>query len=394
MSCSDWFLEDPVYRTATVVQKDLIEDSGSNLSAEEYEKLCIRTEYYFCPGVSGPLMRIEITKDICAEPPVVLSMSECKEHLECDPHYYDLGEKPCFTDDGKAGTYHSFCVKGFLQDGPCEASHDNDEDVYTSNEIYSSEEVFECGPVDYVESCDTENVDILVIVDLSASMLPEIQLVHDAIDLFVSEHEDAEHIMWSLIVGPKNNGEKPGNHNYLYLAADLGTVNDFQNKLSDVLDYDMIGQYEMLFDALYLSLRNISDFLPYEAEELLWPVWVGKVIDESIPPIEDFYVSWRKDSTKVIVVFTDEPGQSFLMPASEVGKSYNTNNTITHDKLKGMLESIGDLSLYVFADSATGSHKQWSELADTTPGDAYDLNDDSMSTYSNITQILNSQVCQ
>ena len=77
-SCSDWFMEDPVYYAPPAVAEDLVEDLNSSLSAREYEKLCIRTEYYFCPGVSGPLMRIEITKDVCADPPVVLSMSDCE----------------------------------------------------------------------------------------------------------------------------------------------------------------------------------------------------------------------------------------------------------------------------------------------------------------------------
>ena len=33
-------------------------------------------------------MRIEITKDVCVDPPLILSMSECEEYFECDPHYH------------------------------------------------------------------------------------------------------------------------------------------------------------------------------------------------------------------------------------------------------------------------------------------------------------------
>ena len=391
-SCSDWFLEDPIYPSPAVeevIQKD---STPSALTAEEYEKLCIRTEYYFCPGVSGPLMRIEITKDVCVDPPAVLSMSECKEYLECDPHYYNLGEKSCFTDDGLPGVRETYCVKGFIEEGPCEAQFTPDEDIHFHEEAYS-EEVYECGPVDIDAGCEKEEVDILVIIDLSASMIPEIQSVYDAIDSFSSEHSDSDHVMWSLIVGPKNNGNKPGNHNFLYLASNLQSIDFFQSELDSILDYDMIGQYEMLYDALYLSLRNISAFLPYPEEDLLWPVWVGKVIDESVPPLEDFYVNWRENSKKVIIVFTDEPGQSFLMPESEVGKSYNTNNTITHDKLSKMLESTDNVRLFVFADSDTGSMDDWDSLSKSTNGASFDLSDDAGDTKSSIEAIIKEEVC-
>lgn len=392
-ACSDWFMEDPIYYPPPTIEVDVRGDSIPDpLSPEEYEKLCIRTEYYFCPGVSGPLMRIEITKDICTDPPIILGMSECKEYLECDPHYYNLGKKSCTTQEGKIGTHSSYCVKGFLEEGPCEAEPDLEEDIYSEEEIFS-EEVYECGPVDSGSQCEKEEIDILVIIDLSASMIPEIQSVHDAVESFANDNFDADHIMWSLIVGPKNNGETPGNHNFLYLASDLQSIDFFQNELDNILDYDMIGQYEMLYDALYLSLRNISTFLPYDIGELLWPVWVGKVIDESVPPLEDFYVNWRKNSKKIIIVFTDEPGQSFLIPESEVGKSYNTNNTITHDKLKEMLKATENIKLYIFADSSTCSLDEWSSLSAVTQGATFDLSDDSVSTESNIEMILEDETC-
>ena len=80
----------------------------------------------------------------------------------------------------------------------------------------------------------------------------------------------------------------------------------------------------MMYDALYLAIRNLSTFQPYENNELVWPTWIGNVIAESIPPLDEFYINWRKDSKKIIIVFTDEPGQSYLMPILKtVGLNYN-----------------------------------------------------------------------
>jgi len=399
-SCSDWFLEEPVYNipSFSATSGFPIEVENDAISQEAYEKLCIRTEYYFCPGVSGPMMRIEITKDICENPPVVLSMSECEEYLECDPHHYNLGEKSCIAADGMPGSYESFCVKGFVEEGPCVSFPMIDnleaEDVTVEDSDLTTKEICEYGPNDFVDSCENEEVDVLVIVDLSASMLPEIQSVYSLVKAFSEDHEDADHIKWSLIVGPKNSGNKPGNHNFLYLASNLQSIHDFQSALEQVLTYDMIGQYEMLYDALYLSLRNIASFLPYQWDELLWPVWIGNVIDESIPPIEDFYVNWRENSKKIVVVFTDEPGQSFLIPASEVGKTYNTNNTVTQEKLSMMLESIENIKLYTFTeDYGENVAGAWQPLSSITGGESFELSANPGDTLDHLIEILEGEVC-
>ena len=396
IGCSDWFMEDPVYPTPTanydVVNNDEVISAGTQ---EEYEKLCIRTEYYFCPGVSGPLMRIAITKDVCVDPPVVLNMSECEEYLECDPHHYNLGESSCITEDGTEGSRTSYCVKGFLEEGPCKGSlppPENDEKDVEDAEL---EDLYEqMDDTVLVETCEKEAVDVLVIIDLSASMMFEIESVHKFTQALAEEHEDANHVKWSLIVGPKNHGNKPGNHNFLYLASNLKSMSEFQAALNEVLSYEMIGQYEMLYDALYLSLRNISSFLPYQWEELLWPVWVGNVIDESVPELNDFYVNWREDSKKIIIVFTDEPGQSFLIPASKVGKSYNTNDTITQEKLSMMLESIDGIKLFAFTDASNKSaNGAWWPLASITSGKSFELDNNPEGTLDHLEEILSSEIC-
>ncbi len=400
VSCSEWFMENPVYHTHVNYDNDTSEIIIVD-SQEEYEKLCIRTEYYFCPGVSGPLMRIEITKDVCVDPPIVLSMSECKEFLECDPHHYNLGEKPCVTEDGNEGFYTTYCVKGYLEEGLCKGSFTQGEreekdvkDIAAEQPEDALSDPEEDSSISVYDECEKEDVDVLIILDLSASMLPEIESVYALASAFSEKYKESSHVKWALIVGPKNAGDTPGNHNFLYLASNLQAIGEFQDVLGDVTTYDMIGQYEMLYDALYLSLRNISAFLPYQWEELLWPVWVGNVIDESDPPLDEFYVDWRANSKKIVIVFTDEPGQSFLIPASKVGKSYNTNSTITQEKLLMMLESIDDIKLYAFIDNMskdiTGG---WEPLADATSGMTFDLNGKPENTFGYLEDVMSSEIC-
>ena len=405
-SCSEWFMEEPIYYSSSSLE-DAFSAHNETVpvsNADEYEKMCIVTEYYFCPGVSGPLMRIKITKDVCEDPPVVLSMSDCEEYLECDPHVYIISEKNCTTDDGKSGSYTTYCVKGFIQDGKCKGGHEDSEslnDVF--HEIFQDSEhdtmslpeagcvnepveIYEdeSGPDDLPEDkCLQGDVDVLLIVDLSESMSPEINAVQQSIDSFSLSKATMNHFKWAMIVGPKNNGYTPGNKNHLYLASDLVEIDEFKAAIYDELEGNTIGQYEMLYDALYLSLKNISTFQPYENDGLLWPTWIGNVIDDSYPTLDEFFVSWRPFSKKIIIIFTDEPGQSFLFPKNMIGKSYNTKDTITQDKLVKMLSTIEDIQVHAFTDlgsknGETGwlpivlqSSGKWSLLT-TSPADMVD----------------------
>jgi len=224
--------------------------------------------------------------------------------------------------------------------------------------------------------CDNEKVDVLLIVDLSASMSPIISIVFQTIKTFSIQHNE-NNMLWAIIAGPKNIGTTPGNKNYLQRVSDLTRIDKFLSKIEDIniSQDDMIGQYEMLYDALYLSLRNLSLYLPYENDQLLWPTWIGDVLEESDPPIEDFYINWRDDSKKIIIVFTDEPGQSFLIPKSELGKSYNTMDTITQQKLTKMIATIENIEAYAFTpqgackDGVSG----WKPIVDETKGGWHQL---------------------
>ena len=396
-SCSDLFMEDPQSCSFTIVEKQEMPavsmDDILELPTIQDED-CIRTEYYLCPGITGPLMRIEVVKNICEDPPIVLSMSECKEFLECNPSTPILSEESCKTTTGDPGVRKVYCNKGFIKHGPCIGLC-----IYESCDITEDKDINE-DDVDFTiedshkpdyEECVVMPVDILFLLDMSASMKNEIDEVVDATNFFASQYKN-DNILWSMIVGPLNAGQTPGNKNYLALVSDLEAIEDFKKQIQIVTSYDLTSQYEMLYDALYLAIRNISLFLPYENDILLWPTWVGEVFSESVPPLADFKISWRENSKKIIVVFTNEVGQSFLFPLSKKGKSYNTKDTITKSKLSLMLQTIDNLSVYTFTDEGSKSGPSgWAHFSQITGGGWNDLHGENISY--DLSNIIEENVC-
>ena len=85
-----------------------------------YTSACIKYDYYFCPPLDQ-IWQAVVETDICQDPPVILSISECFEVWECDPSAPNLGEEVCFTADGYPGTSAIYCDKGEVVSGPCES---------------------------------------------------------------------------------------------------------------------------------------------------------------------------------------------------------------------------------------------------------------------------------
>ena len=84
---------------------------------EQYAKECHREEWYFCD--LNAQWRMKVTKDICFDPPKILSVGECEEFLECDPTNYNMGEIGCVTWDGYPGTQDKVCDKGKIKYTDC-----------------------------------------------------------------------------------------------------------------------------------------------------------------------------------------------------------------------------------------------------------------------------------
>jgi hypothetical protein len=622
-SCSDVFMDDPVPLVIVDVSQAVDEEPKPVVVQEQYKLDCYRTEYYFCPGVSGPLFRIAIVKDICKDPPEVISMSECEEFLECDPSQFKMGEEDCITVNGLPGKKTIYCDKGHIKDGQCETDcveeicdgFDNDCDGDVDEDQLNA--CGECGPEDIeicdgidndcngsvdedlvrpcnttceggyetcidgnwgsctakqpdVEICDgfdndcdgavdegldclctvqdigtlfpceedplicgsgyktcecktpdcttigftacfalcswqtpvdpncdpflgitlpyelcnnhddncnqlidedlyktcytgppdtlnvgiclpgmqtcskgawghynasggfiqgyckdevlpfledqcngqdddcdgdadkegeMEDTDILFIIDWSGSMHSEIEAVLMALNQFAKNYKDEQVIQWGLIVGPRVPGVI-GNQNYLELVSGLASFEEFMNQFSSLDKNTMNGQHEMLYDALYLALMDLTGTEPWALDELTWTTMVGKSIEESIPELQDFKINWRPNAKRVIIVFSDEHGQSFMIPKSILGGSWNSNyDGVTQSILLNMLLGALDTVVYTFSTFTSKNSTMpfgntgWEPLALINGGKWYELNHNSTQMYTNLMEIIDKEVC-
>jgi hypothetical protein len=134
---------------------------------------------------------------------------------------------------------------------------------------------------------------------------------------------------------------------------------------------------EMLLDALYLSLQNISGYVPYAVEDTVWSA-PGGVVEESVPPKDMFNISWRAGADRIIIVFSDEKQQSFLEPK------------ITTDHIISMGQTTPQLKIYTFSKSI---FQEWDEIADQCGGKNYKLSSNSTEMYGYLMEILE-EVCK
>lgn len=172
-----------------------------------------------------------------------------------------------------------------------------------------------------------EETDIVFIVDISGSMSGTINAIQNAMSMFASHYSDQEVIQWGLIIGPVDGGAYGAES--LQLATNLVSFDQFLPVLASV-DDDMSSK-EMIYDAIYLAIRNLAGGLIPIPPQYHWDALIT-----SNPPIENFTINWREDAKHVVVVFTDEPGQSFLNP--EI-----TQNTIIETA-----QFADELSIYTF----------------------------------------------
>jgi hypothetical protein len=138
---------------------------------------------------------------------------------------------------------------------------------------------------------------------------------------------------------------------------------------------------EMLLDAIYLSVHNISSSLFAAIADL---EWLGVVspnikIADSEPTLDNFVVNWRPGADRIIIVFSDEPPQSYLVP--EVGV----------EDVKNAVAGAPQLKLFTFSRT---SHKTvWEEMAISGNGEWYELTNNPTEMYAGLMSILD-DICK
>lgn len=221
------------------------------------------------------------------------------------------------------------------------------------------------GEVDYGDQI--RDTDILFIVDWSGSMEDEIEAVRIALNRFSQQFSAEEVIHWGLIVGPKERGV---NEEILLKVSDISSFEDFLLRFSNLGNEGMDTGDEMLKDAIYFTLRNISPAAELNIEELSW-----LRNKNSEPEKENFFISWRPNAERIIIVFSDERPQSFLNPA------ISTENIVTS------LRASVNTKLYAFVGAGVDGDK-WDDIILAGRGDRFRLTSNPVSMYNDLMSII------
>ena len=317
-----------------------------------------------------------------------------------------------------AGNWGSDNESGAFQIGLCEGEiTPKDEDICNNADD-------DCdGIVDKGQGMDP--TDILFIIDWSGSMEEEIDAVIESLFIFSSFYADEGSLQWGLLIGPvKQESDCMGVHcpmgdicyqgdcyncgtfgdmmnacitypegspcyevfcktsNYstagfgsekLILSADFSSFEVFINTLNNAKSMLALNTgKEMLLDALLIAIHNVAgpmlDMAGYQ--------WVPGVSSE--PELEYFYLNWRDDAEKMIILFSDEEPQTFLDPHT------------TSTQLSDMIVTIPDLKPYVFSTESAG----WNVITNTNSGGWYSLLPDTSAMLANLLEILDENVCE
>ena len=123
----------------------------------------------------------------------------------------------------------------------------------------------------------------------------------------------------------------------------------------------------MLLDALYLSIRNITNYDFYDISSANW----SPLVSESIPPKDVFTVNWRPDADRIIILLSDESPQSFLQPK------------INEEDIASMCAGASSLKVHTFSVGLN-----WGYISNSCNGTSFPLDSSAAATYDSLMQIL------
>jgi hypothetical protein len=361
------------YKTCQCLDPDCI-----NLAMTECYALC-----YWAPSgdpnaVCDPLIGMELNQEKCNN-----FDDNCNQEIDEDL------DAPCYT--GPEGTLMvGICVPGEMT---CDAGTwgnyddgDNFVPYYCKDEVVPQEEI--CNGLD--DDCDgiadwgeeMKETDVLFIVDWSGSMGDEMSAVMIALNQFAQNFSDEDVIKWAFMRGPV--AVLPSTYDErLELVQDLVGFSDYLTSLAgmDTSAQSMSTAYEMLLDAIYISVHNITSTLPQPISNFEWPgaANIGTGVVESEPPLQNFDISWRAGADRIIIVFSDEVPQSYLEPSLSI------------ENVKTVVSGTPQLKLFTF--SRTAGSSQWADIAAAGNGAWYKLTNNPTEMYASLMEILD-EICK
>ena len=364
-----------------------IEEVGNLIPCFESPLLCGQGfKTCECADLDCSEMRMTQCAALCSYLPVqnndcdpriglVLNQEDCNNFDDdCDQNIDEQLTQSCYTGPNET-LFVGVCSPGevYCNRGSWGSDVNN---IFTpgfcAGEITPQEEICDgadndCdGEVDYGESI--RDTDILFIVDWSGSMDDEIEAVKIALNQFAQQFSAEEALQWSLLVGPKENVGSA--KEWLIKVTDVVPFEQFLHEFAALGNEGMDTGSEMLMDALYFSLRNISAPPPYDIAASQWVDNTG-----SNPDKEMFSVSWRPLAERIIILFSDEEPQSFLQPE------------ITDEFLIQAFRSSVNTKFYAFVTPDL-SGDQWDDIIASTSGARFRLTSNAVDMYNDLMSII------
>ena len=223
------------------------------------------------------------------------------------------------------------------------------------------------GEVDYGE--ELRPTDILFIIDSSGSMTGEIRAVTTALSRFGQHFAAEDALHWGLILGPTRILDldmHPTDLEVLNMVSNIAPFQDFFQRFIGLDPDTFDGGFEMLMDAVMLSIRNLAP-LHVDLQNKQWRRGVT-----SRPSLDQFVVNWRPRTDRIIILFSDEDEQSYLFPE------------FRNNELINALSAAPNTKLYTFVQAFYG----WDEIAIGSGGGSFDLSINVEETYNNLMSII------